>query len=176
MYVCFVIGFFPSLCPWDNYKCGISQKSAAMLQCHSVVRTLRWSSSWCKTAMMESKGHPGKRETKEITISNDVSSLFSLFSLCVFCSPAWWYCTTWMSSSKGPPQSLIPDKFHCYTLYSLSIFSLAKSAQIILEICAIYRLVSYLLADDWLICRLRTQCQIGSVRRCICCYLFQNNV
>ena len=35
-----------------------------------------------------------------------------------------------------------------YTLYSLSVFSLAKSLQLILEISANYRLVSYLLGDN----------------------------
>ena len=45
-----------------------------------------------------------------------------------------------------------------YTLYSLSVLSLAKSLQLILEISATYRLVSYLLAAyNWLICRLCTQ-------------------
>jgi len=34
-----------------------------------------------------------------------------------------------------------------YTLYSRSVFSLAKSVQLILEISATYRLVSYLPAD-----------------------------
>ena len=34
-----------------------------------------------------------------------------------------------------------------YTLYSRSVFSLAKSLQLILEISATYRLVSYLPAD-----------------------------
>ena len=34
-----------------------------------------------------------------------------------------------------------------YTLYSLSVFLLARSLQVILEICATYRLVSHLLAD-----------------------------
>ena len=42
-----------------------------------------------------------------------------------------------------------------YTLYSLSALSLAKSVQLILQISTTYRLVSYLLADNWLICRLR---------------------
>ena len=42
-----------------------------------------------------------------------------------------------------------------YTLYSLSVFSLAKSQQLILEISATYRLVSYLLADYRIIFRLR---------------------
>ena len=35
-----------------------------------------------------------------------------------------------------------------YTLYSLSVFSLAKSLQLILEISANYKLVSYLLGDN----------------------------
>ena len=35
-----------------------------------------------------------------------------------------------------------------YTLYSLSVFSLAKSLQLILEISTTYRLVSYLLGDN----------------------------
>ena len=49
-----------------------------------------------------------------------------------------------------------------YTLYSLTVFSLAKSLQLILEISATYRLVSYLLADNWLICRLRAKCMIST--------------
>ena len=39
------------------------------------------------------------------------------------------------------------DKFIYYVLYSLPVFSLAKSLQLILEIRATYKLVSYLLAD-----------------------------
>ena len=61
-----------------------------------------------------------------------------------------------------------------YILYSLSVSSLAKSLQLTLEICATYRLVSYLLADSRLIRRLRAQCMIsknnvnsGSLRRCL---------
>ena len=54
------------------------------------------------------------------------------------------------------------QKKHYYTLYSLSVFSLAKSLQLILEISATYRLVSYLLADNWLICRLHAQCMISN--------------
>ena len=38
------------------------------------------------------------------------------------------------------------DKFIYYLLYSLPVFSLAKSPQLILEIRATYKLVSYLLA------------------------------
>ena len=49
-----------------------------------------------------------------------------------------------------------------YTLYSLSVFSLAESLQLTLEISATYRLVGYLLADNWLICRLRVQCMISN--------------
>ena len=47
-----------------------------------------------------------------------------------------------------------------YTFNSLSIISLAKSLRLILEISTtyMYRLVSYLLADKWLICMLHTQC------------------
>ena len=53
----------------------------------------------------------------------------------------------------------------CYctcALYSLSLFSLAESLELILEISATYRLVSYLLADNWLICRLCVQCMISN--------------
>ena len=39
------------------------------------------------------------------------------------------------------------DKFIYYVLYSLPVFSLAKSLQLILEIRATYKLISYLLAD-----------------------------
>ena len=45
-------------------------------------------------------------------------------------------------------------------LCSSSVFSLAKSLELVLEISATYRLVSYLLADNWLIFRLRAQCMI----------------
>ena len=68
-------------------------------------------------------------------------------------------------------------------LYSLSPFSMANSLQLILEISATNRLVSYLLADNWLICRLRAQCMISnnninsdSLRRCVCRYFLRNNV
>ena len=59
-----------------------------------------------------------------------------------------------------------------YTFYSLSVFSLAKSLQIILEISATYRLVSNLLADRCLICRLHIQFII-SKRQCVCCHFLQ---
>ena len=65
-----------------------------------------------------------------------------------------------------------------YTLYQLSVFSLAKSLELILEISAIYRL-----ADNWLICRSRAQCMISNnsinssfLRECICRYFLQKNV
>ena len=48
-----------------------------------------------------------------------------------------------------------------YTLYSISVFSLAKNLQLTLVISPTYRLVSYLLADNWLICRLCGQCMIS---------------
>ena len=38
------------------------------------------------------------------------------------------------------------NRFH-FTLYSLSVFSLAKSLQLILETRATYKLISYLLAN-----------------------------
>ena len=63
------------------------------------------------------------------------------------------YCTHYLSS---------------YWLYSLSVFSLANSLQLILEISANYRLVSYLLADNWLICQVPCD---G-----VCRYFLQNNV
>ena len=69
-----------------------------------------------------------------------------------------------------------------YRLYSLSVFLLAKSLQLILEIGATYRLISYLLPDNWLICRLRAQCMIsinsinsGSLWQRVCRYFLQNN-
>ena len=45
-----------------------------------------------------------------------------------------------------------------YTLYSLSVFSLAKNLQLILNQRNLK--ISYLLADYSLICRLRAQCTI----------------
>ena len=49
-----------------------------------------------------------------------------------------------------------------YTLYSLSVFSLAKSLKLMLEISVAYRLGSYLLTDNCLICRLRARCMISN--------------
>ena len=58
--------------------------------------------------------------------------------------------------------SCTPNKYHYYTLYSLSVFSLTKCLQLIMEINTMYRLVSDLLADNLLICRLQGQCMIFS--------------
>ena len=68
-----------------------------------------------------------------------------------------------------------PNKYHYYTLYSLPVFSLTKSVQLIMEINVTYRLVGDLLADNSLICRLQGQCMIFknninsvSLRVCVC--------
>ena len=53
-----------------------------------------------------------------------------------------------------------PNKYHYYTLHSLSVFSLTKSVQLIMEINVTYRLVGDLLADNSLMCRLQGQCMI----------------
>ena len=45
---------------------------------------------------------------------------------------------------------------------SLSFFLYSLPVQLILEISATYRLLSYLLADNCLICRLRAQCMISN--------------
>ena len=57
------------------------------------------------------------------------------------------------------------------------------SLLLIFEISTTCRLVSYLLADNLLVCRLRAQCIIsnnninsGSLRWCVCRYFLQNNV
>ena len=47
----------------------------------------------------------------------------------------------------SPICSGITSCYHFYTWYLLSVFSLAWSLQLILEISATYGLVSYLLAD-----------------------------
>ena len=54
-------------------------------------------------------------------------------------------------------------------MYSLSSFSLAKSLQLISEKGASYKLVSYLLADYCLICRLRAQCIISKGNDAMLC-------
>ena len=75
-------------------------------------------------------------------------------------------------------------QFFYYTLlYVVLVSCFFIGLQLILEINATYTLVSYLLADNWLICRMYTQCMIlnsnsnsGSLRQCVCCYFLQNNV
>ena len=47
-----------------------------------------------------------------------------------------------------------PLPLYLYILYSLSVFSLAISLQLILEISVTYWFFSYLMADNWLICGL----------------------
>ena len=49
-----------------------------------------------------------------------------------------------------------------YTLYSQSLYLLVKSLQLFLEISEICRLVSNLLADNWLSGRLQSQCMIST--------------
>ena len=73
-------------------------------------------------------------------------------------------CSTKLNSNKNAKSNLTltPDNLDCYTLYSLSVFPLAKGVQLILEISATYRLVTYPLVDNRLICRLRAQCMISN--------------
>ena len=59
------------------------------------------------------------------------------------------------------PTECVESSNDYYKLYLLSVFSLAKCPQLILEISPTYRLVSYLLADNWLVWRLRAQCKIS---------------
>ena len=70
---------------------------------------------------------------------------------------------------------------YCYTLYLLSVFSMAKILQSILEISKTYGLVSsrYLVAVNLLICRLRAQCmtskstfKLCSARLCFFAVIF----
>ena len=95
----------------------------------------------------------------------------------------------WLLTSKLPLfyfitlQILTCNIIYYYTLYSLSVSSLAKNLQLILEIGETYRLVTYLLADNWLIFRLCAQCmisknicQFGSLWQRVCHYFRQNNV
>lgn len=46
----------------------------------------------------------------------------------------------------------------------VTVFSLAKSLQLVLGINAINRLLANLLADKWVICRLRAQPMISSIK------------
>ena len=75
-----------------------------------------------------------------------------------------WTCTAFPLQNNGVlfvwNPLIVETNNYYYTFNSLSIISLAKSLQLILEISTtyMYRLVSYLLADKWLICMLHTQC------------------
>ena len=76
---------------------------------------------------------------------------------------------------------------YCFTLYLLSVLSMAKILQLIFEISETYGLVSYLVAVNLLnqICRLRAQCmtskntfKLCSARMfrttmCVCRYFLQ---
>ena len=66
-----------------------------------------------------------------------------------------------------------------YIVLTICLLSLL----LIFEISTTCRLVSYLLTDNLLVCRLRAQCIIsnnninsGSLRWCVCRYFLQNNV
>ena len=65
------------------------------------LRTSHTNRPFASCHLLESKWHIGRRQTKKITILNDVCSLF-LLSHCVYCSPAWRICTTWISNCKEP--------------------------------------------------------------------------
>ena len=82
--------------------------------------------------------------------------------------------------------SIVNNGLWLALLYIALITSLLiglKSLQLILEISATYSLVTYLLTDNWPICRLCVQCMIsnnncidsGSLWRCVCRYFLQNN-
>ena len=83
-----------------------------------------------------------------------------------------WTCTAFPLQNNGVllvwNPLIVETNNYYYTFNSLSIISLAKSLQLILEISAtyMYRLVSYLLADNWLICRLHAQCIISNLEQC----------
>ena len=62
------------------------------------------------------------------------------------------------------------NHWNSFTFHLSSLFSLAKSLH--KEISATYRLVSNLLADRCLICRLHIQFII-SKRQCVCCHFLQ---
>ena len=62
---------------------------------------------------------------------------------------------TWLS--EGLHSRII--NINCYTLYSLSVFFLAKSLRLLLGISGAYRLVS---SDNWLVCGLQEQCIIST--------------
>ena len=59
--------------------------------------------TWDKTAMLESEWRTGRRQTKDMWILNDVSSLI-VFSQYIIFSPAWQFCTmaTRVTGGKWP--------------------------------------------------------------------------
>ena len=57
--------------------------------------------TWYKNTVLVSKKRTGTRQTKKITILDDVRSLVVL-SQCVSCSPASCFCTTRLTTCKGP--------------------------------------------------------------------------
>ena len=67
----------------------------------NVFRPLVWSKNKGWGALPWIHYCTGIRQTKKITISNEVSSLFG-FSQCVSYSPTRRFCTTWMTNCKGP--------------------------------------------------------------------------
>ena len=70
-------------------------------RCESSRVTWPWSPFY-----LESKGCTGRRQTKEITILNDIISLFVKFQR-VPCSLAWRFCSTWLTSYKWPTRQYI---------------------------------------------------------------------
>ena len=76
----------------------IGPKFAAYIQSHGT-----------KTAMLGCKRCTGTKQTKKITILNDVSSLFVL-SQCVSCVPTWWFLHHVTVSCKGPIRHVKFDK------------------------------------------------------------------
>ena len=83
-------------------------------------------SKWPGILQLSPSGVPNDDDDDDNNNNNNNNIVFSLFSL---------------------PSPLGITRFYC-TLASLFVFSLARSLQLILEISATYRLVSYLLADN----------------------------
>lgn len=75
--------------------------------------------------------------------------------------------------SLCPLLNLLKVAINYHKLYLLSVFSSAKSPQLILEIGPSYRLVSYL--SNLKVARAMQDFQ-GSLRRCVCRDYLQNNV
>ena len=57
---------------------------------------------FAKSTILESKWHTGRRQMKSLYNLTWQFPLFLLSQLLVSCSPAWRFCTTWMTSCKGP--------------------------------------------------------------------------